>query len=52
MTQWSLLAASSHAAGLYRDGASARSIALGGTSTADARHPLDAMSGNPAAADL
>ena len=45
---YSVVAASSHAAGLSRDGATARSLALGGTSTADARNPLDAMASNPA----
>jgi long-chain fatty acid transport protein len=45
----SLLSASTiKAAGLYRDGASARSMALGGTSTAEVRNPVDALFGNPA----
>jgi long-chain fatty acid transport protein len=39
---------STHAAGLFRDGSSARSMALGGTATADARNPLDALYSNPA----
>jgi len=36
------------AAGLYRDGASASSMAMGGTTTAAAEGPADALSSNPA----
>lgn len=42
-------AAPAFSAGIYRDGASARSMALGGNDTAAARGPLDALSANPAA---
>lgn len=38
--------------GLLRDGASARSIALGGINTASFSGPIDAMSGNPAGLGL
>lgn len=36
-------------AGIYRDGQSARAMALGGSETATANSPLDALSGNPGA---
>jgi long-chain fatty acid transport protein len=35
--------------GIFTDGQSARAMALGGASTADARGPLDALAANPAA---
>jgi long-subunit fatty acid transport protein len=39
---------SAHGAGLYHDGTTARSTALGGQETAVADGPADALSGNPA----
>jgi long-subunit fatty acid transport protein len=44
-----LAATCADAASLYRDGASARSMALGGSMTAVADGPQDALLGNPAA---
>lgn len=41
--------AHANAAGLYRDGASARSMGMGGASTAVADNPLDALESNAAA---
>ncbi len=42
------LASALPAAGLYRDGATARSMALGGSSIAGSHSPLDALTSNPA----
>ncbi len=44
-----LLAVPAFSAGLYRDGVGARSMSLGGSATATASDPLDALFANPAA---
>lgn len=44
-----LFPSAAHAAGLYQDGAGARAMSMGGTGTAVAADPLDALFDNPAA---
>lgn len=43
-----LTTSSIHAAGLYRDGVGARSMSMGGTTTAESPSPLDGLFSNPA----